>query len=93
MNMNLVIPTDGRERASLPGIDHLTLAGGAQGLSSLSVWQQSIDAGEATPPHRHDCEEVVVVGEGWACWSSRACGVRSARPARWWCPETRLTRS
>ncbi|HWS74259.1 MAG TPA: cupin domain-containing protein [Quisquiliibacterium sp.] len=64
MNMNLVIPTDGRERACLPGVDHLTLAGGAQGLSGLSIWQQSIDAGEATPPHRHDCEEVVVVSEG-----------------------------
>jgi len=64
MEPNLVLPTEGRPHAALPGIDHLTLAGGDQGLRGLSVWQQSIDPGEATPPHRHDCEEVVVVTEG-----------------------------
>ncbi len=50
--------------AALPGIDHRTLAGGAQGLAHLSVWQQTIAGGSATPPHRHDCEEVVVVAAG-----------------------------
>lgn len=64
MERNLVLPTEGRPHSALPGIDHLTLAGGEHGLRGLSVWQQSIDAGEATPPHRHDCEEVVVVSEG-----------------------------
>jgi len=53
-----------REKAALPGIEHVTLAGGADGLSHLSVWQQSIAPGAATPPHRHDCEEVVVVNTG-----------------------------
>lgn len=50
--------------ATLPGIEHRTLAGSPMGLSRLSVWQQSIEAGQATPPHRHECEEVVVVTEG-----------------------------
>lgn len=52
--------------ATLPGIDHVTLAGRDHGLEQLSVWRQRIDAGAATPPHRHDCEEVVLceAGEG-----------------------------
>lgn len=53
-----------RQKAQLPGIDHLTLAGAAQGLSRLSVWRQAMDPGSATPPHQHDCEEVVLVLEG-----------------------------
>jgi quercetin dioxygenase-like cupin family protein len=48
----------------LPGIEHKTLAGGADGLKQLSFWQQSIGGGSATPPHRHDCEEVVLVTQG-----------------------------
>jgi mannose-6-phosphate isomerase-like protein (cupin superfamily) len=48
----------------LPGIEHLTLAGSAQGLKRLSVWRQSMAPGCATPPHQHDCEEVVVILEG-----------------------------
>ncbi|MFJ4290865.1 cupin domain-containing protein [Cupriavidus sp. NPDC089707] len=51
-------------RSALPGIDHVTLAGSAQGLAHLSVWQQSIAPGAATPPHRHDCEEVVIIQSG-----------------------------
>ena len=51
-------------RSTLPGIHHTTLAGSANGLASLSIWRQTIAAGEATPPHRHDCEEVVVVLAG-----------------------------
>jgi len=47
--------------AALPGIDHMTLAAGHLGLQRLSVWKQRIDPHQATPPHRHDCEEVVVV--------------------------------
>lgn len=50
--------------ATLPGIDHKTLAGRAQGLAHLSVWRQTIAGGGATPPHRHDCEEVVLVAAG-----------------------------
>jgi len=44
----------------IPGIQHTTLAGSAQGLKQLSIWQQVIAPGSATPPHTHDCEEVVM---------------------------------
>lgn len=59
-----VIDNAAREKCSLPGIEHLTLAGAAQGLSRLSVWRQSMAPSCATPPHQHDCEEVVLVVEG-----------------------------
>ncbi len=62
--MQNVLSNAGREGAQLPGIEHLTLAGGEQGLSHLSVWRQSMAPGSATPPHQHDCEEVVLVVEG-----------------------------
>jgi mannose-6-phosphate isomerase-like protein (cupin superfamily) len=51
-------------RASLPGIEHATLAGSENGLKNLSIWKQSIAPGGATPPHRHDCEEVVLIQAG-----------------------------
>lgn len=60
-----VIDNTGLPRAQLPGIDHQTLAGSANGLRRLSVWRQTIAAGAASPPHRHACEEVVVVGSGY----------------------------
>lgn len=50
--------------SAIPGIQHRTLASRAQGLQHLSLWMQTVDAGGATPPHRHDCEEVVVVLAG-----------------------------
>jgi uncharacterized cupin superfamily protein len=50
----------------LPGIEHRTLAGAAQGLATLEVWHQSLDPGAATPPHSHDFDEVVVLLEGEA---------------------------
>lgn len=53
-----------RELARLPGIEHLTLACADQGLARLSLWRQSMAPGSATPPHQHDCEEVVLVLEG-----------------------------
>lgn len=51
-------------RAALPGLAHTTLAGVDNGLAHLSLWRQTIEPGAATPPHRHDCEEVVVVATG-----------------------------
>lgn len=51
-------------RAALPGLAHTTLAGADNGLAHLSIWRQTIEPGAATPPHRHDCEEVVVVASG-----------------------------
>lgn len=59
-----VIENAARDKAELPGIEHLTLAGAAQGLARLSLWRQSMAPGSATPPHQHDCEEVVLVLEG-----------------------------
>src|SRR6476646_4105054 len=48
----------------IPGIHHTTLAGSAQGLKQLSIWQQIVAPGGATPPHTHDCEEVVMCTAG-----------------------------
>jgi mannose-6-phosphate isomerase-like protein (cupin superfamily) len=48
----------------IPGIAHRTLARRGNGLDALSVWRQTIAPGNATPPHRHDCDEVVVVVAG-----------------------------
>ena len=62
--MQNVLENAGRAGAALPGIEHLTLAGSEQGLSSLSLWRQSMAPGTATPPHQHDCEEVVLITEG-----------------------------
>ena len=50
--------------SAIPGIAHVTLAGQEEGLSKLSVWQQSVAPGSATPPHRHDCEVVVICSAG-----------------------------
>lgn len=50
----------------IPGVAHATWAGQADGLQQLSVWRQTLAPVAATPPHRHDCDEVVVcmAGEG-----------------------------
>ncbi len=50
--------------SQLPGIDHKTLAGADFGARQLSLWRQSMAPGMSTPPHRHDCEEVVLVQSG-----------------------------
>ncbi|HEY1129306.1 MAG TPA: cupin domain-containing protein [Roseateles sp.] len=43
----------------LPGIAHATWASQTEGLQQLSVWRQRMAPGTATPPHVHDCDEVV----------------------------------
>jgi quercetin dioxygenase-like cupin family protein len=48
----------------IPGLDHATWAGSAIGLEQLSLWRQSVAPGAATPPHRHDCEELVLCSSG-----------------------------
>ena len=48
----------------IPGVAHATWAGEEHGLTQLSVWRQSLAAGAATPPHSHDCDEVVLCLEG-----------------------------
>jgi quercetin dioxygenase-like cupin family protein len=61
-----IISNKAQAPTPFPGIEHVTLAGRENGLEHLSIWQQSIAPGGATPPHRHDCEEVVLctAGEG-----------------------------
>ena len=59
-----IFPTSQPEPASLPGIRHATLASDRHGLERLSIWRQSLEPGAATPPHRHDCEEVVLSSGG-----------------------------
>ena len=53
------------EPTPLPGVAHATFACGAHGLSELSLWRQTRAPGAATPPHRHDCDEVVLCLGGW----------------------------
>jgi quercetin dioxygenase-like cupin family protein len=48
----------------IPGVAHATWAGAADGLRQLSVWRQRVDAGAATPPHRHEQDEVVLCLSG-----------------------------
>ena len=48
----------------LPGVAHATWAGQAEGLRQISIWRQTLAPGAATPPHRHDCDEVVLCLSG-----------------------------
>jgi quercetin dioxygenase-like cupin family protein len=59
-----VSPNPSLTRSPLPGILHATLAGSKHGLQGLSVWTQILEPGSATPPHRHDSEEVVLCSAG-----------------------------
>ena len=61
-----VIDQDRPTEMPIPGLRHATWAGRDDGLEQMSLWRQTIAAGAATPPHRHDCEEIVMcaVGDG-----------------------------
>lgn len=52
------------EMHHLPGLEHQTLAGRKDGMQHVEVWRQKIAAGAATPIHKHDCEEIIVIFEG-----------------------------
>lgn len=52
------------EKHHLPGLEHQTLAGKRDGLRGVEVWRQTIAPHAATPMHRHDCEEVIVILHG-----------------------------
>ena len=52
------------EPTSIPGVAHATWAGSAEGLRQLSLWRQTLAPGAATPPHSHDCDEVVMCYAG-----------------------------
>lgn len=49
---------------ALPGLGHSTWAGHDEGLTQLSMWRQIMAPGAATPPHDHDCDEVVLCLSG-----------------------------
>lgn len=49
----------------IPGVAHATWAGHDNGLQQLSVWRQTLAAGAETPPHSHECDEVVMCHAGW----------------------------
>jgi len=51
--------------SALPGIAHSTWVGAEEGLGQLGMWRQSMAPGASTPPHRHDCDEVVLCLKGW----------------------------
>ena len=62
----VVIAQSRPEPAPIPGIEHATWAGQAEGLDQLSLWRQTLAPRAATPPHSHPCDEVVLclAGEG-----------------------------
>ncbi len=51
--------------APIPGVAHATWAGQDEGLKQISIWRQTLAPGAATPPHHHDCDEVVLCQSGW----------------------------
>jgi len=59
-----VVNNASQQEFNLPGLNHRTLAGPEHGMKRLEVWGQTIEAGGATPVHRHDCEEAIVILEG-----------------------------
>jgi quercetin dioxygenase-like cupin family protein len=64
MKENMIVKNDQIKEYKLPGLSHRTVAGPLQGCHTLEVWVQTVDPGAATPVHRHDCEEAIVILEG-----------------------------
>jgi mannose-6-phosphate isomerase-like protein (cupin superfamily) len=63
--MTKIIEQTRPEATAIPGLAHSTWASGADGLTQLSIWRQTLFPGSATPPHSHDCDEVVLCLSGW----------------------------
>lgn len=61
----IVVEQDRPTPSPIPGVAHATWAGAQEGLSHLSLWRQSLAPGAATPPHAHDCDEVVLCQAGY----------------------------
>ena len=59
-----VVDNASLQEFNLPGLNHRTFAGQEHGMKGLEVWGQTIEAGAATPVHRHACEEAIVILEG-----------------------------
>ena len=49
---------------SLPGLQHQTIASKSDGTHAVEVWKQTLAPGSATPPHFHECEEIIYVFQG-----------------------------
>jgi mannose-6-phosphate isomerase-like protein (cupin superfamily) len=49
---------------SLPGLQHQTIARKSDGTQASEAWKQALAPGAATPPHYHECEEVICILEG-----------------------------
>jgi quercetin dioxygenase-like cupin family protein len=60
----MIVKHDQIEEHLLPGLAHRTVAGPLQGFRSMEMWVQTVEPGAATPVHRHDCEEAIVIFEG-----------------------------
>ena len=60
----MIVTHDQVPEHKLPGLSHRTVAGHLHGFRDLEVWVQTLAPGAATPIHRHDCEEAIVVLEG-----------------------------
>jgi quercetin dioxygenase-like cupin family protein len=58
--MSKIIEQTRPEPSAIPGVAHSTWASARDGLSQISIWRQSLAPGAATPPHSHDCDEVVL---------------------------------
>jgi mannose-6-phosphate isomerase-like protein (cupin superfamily) len=63
--MSTIVEQTRPDATPIPGVSHSTWASGADGLSQISVWRQSLAPASATPPHQHDCDEVVLCLGGW----------------------------
>ena len=48
----------------IPGVAHATWACRDSGAREMSLWRQTLAPGGATPPHSHDCEEIVLCQSG-----------------------------
>lgn len=59
-----IIEQNRPEPSAIPGIAHATWAAREEGLTQMSVWRSSMAPGAVTPPHRHECDEVVMCLSG-----------------------------
>ena len=59
-----VVTIDDLLLIKLPGATHRTLAGAMNGVMQAEVWFQTLEPGQATPMHQHNCEEVVITSSG-----------------------------
>ncbi|HEY5779709.1 MAG TPA: cupin domain-containing protein [Terrimicrobiaceae bacterium] len=48
----------------MSGIQHQTIARRSDGTQAAEAWKQTLAPGAATPPHSHECEEVIYILQG-----------------------------